>query len=51
VLLWERHVHDPGLYDLEIDTSVTTPEESADRIGALLAAGLARPTAVERLLN
>lgn len=51
VLLWERHVHDPGIYDLEVDTSVTTPEKAAHRIAALLEVGLARPTAVERLLN
>lgn len=26
---WERHVHDPGVYDLEIDTSRVTPEAAA----------------------
>src|SRR5215472_1564694 len=25
VLRWQRHVHEPGLYDLEIDTSAMTP--------------------------
>ena len=51
VLRWELHVHDPGIYDLEIDTALITSDEGADRIGTMLAAGLARPTAVERLLN
>lgn len=29
VLLWQRHVHRPGIYDLEIDTSAVTPEAAA----------------------
>ncbi len=37
VLRWQRHVHQPGLYDLEIDTSTVTPEAAAamirDRLG------------------
>jgi chloramphenicol 3-O phosphotransferase len=32
VLLWEHHVHTPGIYDLEIDTSVVTPDEAAKMI-------------------
>jgi chloramphenicol 3-O phosphotransferase len=32
VLRWERHVHRPGIYDLEIDTSAVTPKEAAARI-------------------
>jgi chloramphenicol 3-O phosphotransferase len=26
---WQEAVHDPGIYDLEVDTSVVTPEEAA----------------------
>jgi chloramphenicol 3-O phosphotransferase len=29
---WERAVHDPGLYDVEVDTSTTTPEACAAAI-------------------
>jgi chloramphenicol 3-O phosphotransferase len=29
VLRWQRHVHQPGIYDLEIDTSAVTPEAAA----------------------
>jgi chloramphenicol 3-O phosphotransferase len=32
VRLWQEAVHTPGIYDLEIDTSVLTPEECADLI-------------------
>lgn len=32
VRLWQRRVHDPGIYDLELDTSVLSPEECADAI-------------------
>ena len=32
VRLWQRRVHDPGIYDLEVDTSVLTPEECAAAI-------------------
>ena len=32
VRLWERRVHDPGIYDLEVDTSHLSPEECADAI-------------------
>ncbi len=30
VYRWERAVHDPGIYDLEVDTSTGTPEECAE---------------------
>jgi len=45
---WERAVHDPGLYDLELDTSRLSPEAAAEAIAAALAA---RPqvSAFERL--
>ena len=29
VRLWQREVHTPGIYDLEVDTSVLEPEECA----------------------
>jgi len=29
VLRWQRDVHHPGIYDLEVDTSLLSPEESA----------------------
>jgi len=29
VLRWQRAVHDPGVYDLEVDTSALSPEECA----------------------
>ena len=32
VALWQRRVHDPGIYDLEVDTSVMSPEACADAI-------------------
>ena len=36
---WERAVHDPGVYDLEVDTSVFSPRECADAIGRRLDGG------------
>ena len=32
VLAWEKAVHDPGLYDLEVDTSVLSPADCAAAI-------------------
>ncbi len=32
VLRWHQHVHEPGVYDLEIDTSTATPEAAASMI-------------------
>jgi chloramphenicol 3-O phosphotransferase len=32
VLRWQQHVHEPGIYDLEIDTSTVTPEAAASMI-------------------
>jgi chloramphenicol 3-O phosphotransferase len=32
VMLWQQEVHIPGIYDLEIDTSVLSPEASAAAI-------------------
>jgi chloramphenicol 3-O phosphotransferase len=36
VLRWEREVHAQWTYDLEVDTSATTPEECASAIGRRL---------------
>lgn len=48
VLAWQQTVHTPGIYDLEVDTSVLSPEACADAIRQRLAEG-APPTALERL--
>jgi chloramphenicol 3-O phosphotransferase len=45
---WQRAVHVPGIYDLEIDTSALTPEECAGVIGQHLAEG-PPPSAFQRL--
>jgi chloramphenicol 3-O phosphotransferase len=48
VLLWQREVHIPGIYDLEVDTSVLSPSECAAAIRRHLEDDLA-PSAFERL--
>ena len=45
---WQEDVHVPGVYDLDVDTSVSSPEDCADAIRRLLA-DLPSPTAFERL--
>jgi len=47
VLLWQRTVHVPGIYDLEVDTSLLTPAECAAAIGRRVAD--ASPSAFEQL--
>ncbi len=49
VVRWQREVHVPGIYDLEVDTSATTPEQCA----ALIRARLEGPpaSAISRLLS
>ena len=49
VLRWQRHVHQPGIYDLEIDTSTMTPQAAAALIGGRLAGP--PPTAFARLAS
>jgi chloramphenicol 3-O phosphotransferase len=39
VLLWQRDVHIPGIYDLEVDTSVLSPKECAEAIRQRLETG------------
>jgi chloramphenicol 3-O phosphotransferase len=48
VLLWQRMVHVPGIYDLEVDTSVLSPADCAAAIRRRLADGPA-PSAFRRL--
>jgi chloramphenicol 3-O phosphotransferase len=39
VRLWDEAVHDPGIYDLEVDTSAQSPDEVCRLIEARLARG------------
>ncbi len=43
VVRWERAVHDPGIYDLEVDTSILSPDGCVEAIRARIARG--SPTA------
>ena len=45
---WQREVHIPGIYDLELDTSQLDPAECAELIQLRLENGPA-PTAIQRL--
>jgi chloramphenicol 3-O phosphotransferase len=47
VLRWERAVHDPGIYDLEVDTAEMSAEECARAIQARLHTG--PPTAFREI--
>jgi chloramphenicol 3-O phosphotransferase len=49
VRLWQEEVHKPGIYDLELDTSLLTPYECAEAIRQLLDAGAPEPSAFERI--
>lgn len=46
--LWQEEVHKPGIYDLEVDTSLLSPEQCTDAIRRRLEEGTP-PTAFERL--
>jgi len=48
VRLWQREVHTPGIYDLEVDTSVLSSEECAAVIRWYLDQG-PPPSAFRRL--
>ncbi len=39
VLWWQQHVHDPGIYDLEVDTSSMSPTECWEAIAARIDSG------------
>ena len=49
VRLWQEEVHRPGVYDLEVDTSLLTPAQCADAIRRRLRQNVEPPTAFERL--
>jgi len=50
VLRWQAAVHDPGIYDLEVDTSVLSPADCAAMIRQRLIAGPA-PAALHHLAS
>lgn len=39
VRLWQEEVHKPGIYDLEVDTSLLSPQDCAEEIRRRLAEG------------
>jgi chloramphenicol 3-O phosphotransferase len=49
VVRWQEDVHNPGVYDMELDTSVLTPTECAEAIRHQLDIGIPEPSAFERL--
>jgi chloramphenicol 3-O phosphotransferase len=49
VLRWQDAVHQPGIYDMEVDTSVLTPSECAEAIRWQLERGIPEPSAFQRL--
>jgi chloramphenicol 3-O phosphotransferase len=49
VLAWQREVHIPGIYDMEVDTSVMSPLECAQAIRRRLDGGLGDATAIRQL--
>jgi chloramphenicol 3-O phosphotransferase len=49
VMAWQREVHLPGVYDLEVDTALLSALQCADAIRAHLNGGGDRPSAFERL--
>jgi chloramphenicol 3-O phosphotransferase len=48
VLRWHEAVHRPGIYDLEVDSSLMTPEDCAEAIAGIVSAPPS-PTAFEKL--
>jgi chloramphenicol 3-O phosphotransferase len=46
---WQEEVHIPGIYDLEVDTSLFSAEACAAKISSFLRGGVLAPTAFERL--
>ncbi|AYG58350.1 chloramphenicol phosphotransferase [Rhizobium jaguaris] len=49
ILAWQAQVHRPGIYDLEVDTSIKSAQTCADEIRQLMDRGVPHPTAFERL--
>jgi chloramphenicol 3-O phosphotransferase len=48
---WQREVHIPGIYDLEVDTSFASPEECAAAIRARLDVGVLSSDAFRRIAD
>jgi chloramphenicol 3-O phosphotransferase len=48
ILLWQEEVHKPGIYDLEVDTSLLSPQDCAEVIRRRLAEG-PQGTALQQL--
>lgn len=46
---WQDEVHRPGIYDMEVDTSVLTALECAEAIRQRLDLGISEPSAFERI--
>lgn len=51
VLLWQREVHVPGIYDLEVDTSIMSAATCAEMIRSVVKTFDGSPTAHERLVR
>ena len=51
VRLWQEAVHHPGVYDLEVDTSLLNPAQCADEIRKQLLMYRSRPTAFQVILD
>jgi chloramphenicol 3-O phosphotransferase len=51
VSAWHRKVHISGIYDLEVDTAVMSPQECAEIIRRRLAEGLENATAIQRITS
>ena len=51
VLAWQQAVHDPGIYDMEVDTAAMTPQECAAVIRRRLECGLEDATAFRQLAS
>jgi chloramphenicol 3-O phosphotransferase len=49
ILAWQAQVHQPGIYDLEVDTSIKSAQACAEEIRQLVDRGVPHPTAFERL--
>jgi chloramphenicol 3-O phosphotransferase len=46
---WQDEVHWPGIYDMEVDTSVLTPRECAEAIRQRLDLGIPEPSAFDQI--
>jgi len=51
VARWQEEVHRPGIYDLEVDSSLLSPSLCAEAIRALLKSGLSPRSAFHRLAD